>query len=366
MYTRLRGLLSAGLFLVSLHATAQLDLPRGSQMAQVSQRIGITDVSITYSRPQVNGREVWGSLVPYGMNNLGFGTASESPWRAGANENTVIQLSHDVQVEGKPLAAGTYGLHMILHDNRRATLIFSHNSTAWGSYFYAPEEDALRVDVTLEEHPHTEWLTYSFTDLQPGSATARLNWANLTIPFRISVDVPDVVLTDIRQKLQNQEGFNRQTWEQAAAYALNNGGDLEEALGWADAAISGQFFSQKTFPNLQLKAQILQKLNRAAEADALMAEALEMGTVLELHGYARQLLAQGNAEKAMAVFRKNAELHKGTWPVDYGMARGYSGLGDYKRALRHLKIAQERAPDVPNRDAIAANIEKLERGEDIN
>ncbi|MEL6976679.1 MAG: DUF2911 domain-containing protein, partial [Bacteroidota bacterium] len=100
------------LFLMSTPCDAQLDfLPRGSQMAKVMQRIGNTDVSITYSRPSVRDREVWGQLVPFGMNNLGFGTAESSPWRAGANENTIFETTHDLKIGGKDLPAGKYGLH---------------------------------------------------------------------------------------------------------------------------------------------------------------------------------------------------------------------------------------------------------------
>ena len=99
------------MLLVSFSTFAQLNTPRGSQQATVSQRVGISDISITYSRPSVNGREVWGKLVPYGLNNLGFGTSKAAPWRAGANENTTITFTHDAKVEGKPIKAGTYGLH---------------------------------------------------------------------------------------------------------------------------------------------------------------------------------------------------------------------------------------------------------------
>ena len=343
-----------------------LDLPRASQMATVSQRIGITDVSITYSRPSVSDRPIWGQLVPYGMNNLGFGTAKESPWRAGANENTVITFSDPVTVEGKPLAAGTYGLHMIIDESNKATIIFSKNHTAWGSYFYDPADDALRVEVSTKEIPQTELLTYSFPEVGDDSALACLNWEKKQIPFKIEVEVPEVVLADIRRKLQDSPGFNRQTWEQAAAYALNNGGDLNEALSWVNTAISGPFVGQKTFNNLQLKAQILEKMGKQEEAMALMDEALPMGTVFEVHQYGRQLIAQDKDNKALEVFKWNARNHKDTWPVDYGLARGYSANGDYKSALKHLKIAEGRAPDKINKDAIAINLEKLQKGEDIN
>ncbi len=361
----------ASLFLIMVlgfttNGFSQLDLPRGSQMATVSQRIGITDVEIVYSRPSVNDREIWGALVPYGMNNFGFGTAKESPWRAGANENTIFRTTHDIEIGGEKLPAGTYGLHMVVNENNTAKVIFSKNHGAWGSYFYEPSEDVLSVDISTTEIPHVEQLRYEFNEVGASSAMASLNWEKKQFPFKIEVPVTDIVLTDIRSKMQNQEGFNRQTWEQAANYALNNGGDLDEAMGWIDAAISGQFFSQKTFNNMALKAQILMKQGKMDEATTVMDEAMPLGTVFDVHGYGRQLINAGQKEKALEVFQWNAKTHKNQWPVDYGLARGYAAVGNYKAAIKHIKKAQNRAPDAQNQNAIAANLAKLEEGTDIN
>ncbi len=347
--------------------SAQLDTPRGSQMASVSQTVGISKIYINYSRPSVNGREIWGKLVPYGMNNLGFGTAKESPWRAGANENTIIKFTSDVTVEGQALSAGKYGLHMIIQDGaNKATVIFSKNNSAWGSYFYEPSEDALRVDVAMEDGAHTEQLTYTFNNVTANSATAVLSWGKKRIPFKVEMDVANIVLSDIRKKMQNQPGFNRQTWEQAANYASNNGGDLNEALGWINNAIAGQFYSQQTFNNTQIKAGILMKMGKQAEALALMDGYMDKASVLERHQYGRTLIAQNMKDKALEVFKMNAKENKGTWPVHYGLARGYSALGDYKAALKHLKIALNNAPNAASKGRVQANIDKLNKGEDIN
>ena len=352
--------------LMSAGASAQLDLPRGSQMAKVAQRIGITDVTIMYSRPSVNDREVWGKLVPYGMNNLGFGTAKESPWRAGANENTIIKFENDVKVEGQDLAAGKYGLHMVIHEGDKATVIFSKNNNAWGSYFYDPSADALKVDVGMNTVPHTEQLTFGFDNVDANSAVASLRWGDKQIPFKIEVDVTEVVLADIRKKLENSPGFNRQSWEQAANFSLNNGGGLEEALGWINATIAGQFFSKKTYNNLNIKSRILAKQGKTAEAEKIMDEAMDYASVFEIHGYGRQLIGQGQKDKALDIFKMNAKKNKGQWPVDFGLARGYAANGKYKTALKHLKIAATRAPDQLNKDAITGFLVKLENGEDIN
>lgn len=364
--TNLFGLFFAVCLLWSATASAQLQLPRGSQMATVSQTVGITEISVTYSRPSVNGREIWGKLVPYGLNDFGFGTSKAAPWRAGANENTTLTVSDDVSIGGKPLKAGTYGLHMELHENGKVTVILSNNSTAWGSYFYTPDEDALRVEVDSKAIPHKEMLTFDFTKVTPNSATLALQWEKKEIPFTIDVDASKIVLTNIRKQLQSTAGFNRQGWEQAANYAVANGGDLNEALGWIDAAISGNNFSQQTFGNTQIKAAILNKLGRQDEAITLVDDFLPKATIFEAHQYGRQLIGFGKKDKALEVFKGNAKKHPNTWPVHYGMARGYSALGDYKTALKHLKKALENAPNAGSKGRVQANIDKLEKGEDIN
>src|SRR5881227_2843219 len=164
-----------------------LDLPYASQAAQVKQRVGVTDITISYHRPLVNGRKIWGALVPNGQ-----------VWRAGANENTTIEFSTPVSVEGKPLPAGTYGLHMIpTADNW--TIIFSKMAVAWGSYTYNQAEDAFRVEV--KPHPTTEMeeaLDYEFEDLKPDSVVATLKWEKLAIPFRISVNEAETVVASIK------------------------------------------------------------------------------------------------------------------------------------------------------------------------
>lgn len=336
-------------------AFAQLNVPRGSQQATVSQRVGITDISISYSRPSVNGREIWGKLVPYGMNNLGFGTAKESPWRAGADENTTIAFTHDVTIEGKNLKAGTYGLHMVIHEDGKATIIFSNNSTAWGSFFYEPSEDALRVDVQTSETPFTEQLTFNFINVGPTTATAVLNWEKKQIPFKIGVDVANVVLADMRQKLQSQSGFQRQNWEQAANFALINGGDLNEALGWIDNAIAGQFYSQKTANNLSIKARIMNKMGKTQEYTALMDEASTMASANQLNNLGYQMLATKDYERALTYFKKAAELDPTNPNVYDSLGECYKTMGDKKNAIKYLKKSLSMNPP----PAVKANSEKL-------
>tara|TARA_R110000787_G_scaffold281212_1_gene392414 strand:- start:94 stop:1197 length:1104 start_codon:yes stop_codon:yes gene_type:complete len=351
---------------VSFSAFSQLNLPQGSQLASVSQRIGITDVYIEYSRPSVNKREIWGKLVPYGLNNLGFGTSKAAPWRAGANENTIIKFTDDVKIEGKEIKAGKYSVHIIVNKDNTASIIFNKNTGAWGSFFYEPAQDALKITINTKEIPHKEQLSFEFNEVRANSVVASLNWEKKQFPFKIEADVTSIVLSDIREKLQNQPGFNRNTWEQAANYALNNGGDLEEALGWINGTISGTFYSQQTFNNTNIKASILNKIGKQSKAIATLDSYMPKASVLEMHQYGRQLIGFGLKDKALEVFKTNAKKNKDTWPVHYGLARGYSATGDFKNAKKHLKKALANAPNPASKGRIQSNITKLEKGEDIN
>ena len=169
-------------------ASAQQDKVRLSLKASVMQRLGVnTDITIVYSRPGVKGRKIWGGLVPYGMapgNKESNG--KPFPWRAGANENTTIEFSKNVLIQGHELPAGKYGLFMIPGE-KEWIIIFSKNSSAWGSFSYNQAEDALRITVKPVEAPHMEWLMYGFDHLAGTSATAYLWWDNLKVPFEISL-----------------------------------------------------------------------------------------------------------------------------------------------------------------------------------
>ena len=344
-----------GILFLGASAVAQLDLPRGSQMAKVSQRIGITDATIIYSRPSVNNREIWGKLVPYGMNNLRFGTAKESPWRAGANENTVIKFTSDVKIEGQDLAAGKYGLHMIIHEGNKATVIFSKNHNAWGSYFYDSSDTILQVDVDTKEVAHTELLTFDFVKVDATSATLALNWEKKQIPFKIEVDVTKLVLEDIRKKMQDSPGFNRQTWEQAATYSMNNGGDLNEAMKWIDNAIAGQFYSQKTFDNMSIKSQILRKSGKKSEAIAMADEMADMANTNQLNTLGYQLLGFGEHQKALKYFKMNVKNNPKNANVYDSLGEAYKTVGDNKNAIKNLKKALSLNPPAN----VKANSEKL-------
>lgn len=354
----------------------------GNQKTIVTQYIGsLVTVTIDYNSPDVhapNGDDrkgkIWGQLVPYGLNPLGFGLSNAenpSPWRAGANQNTIIDFSHDVEVQGKSIKAGKYGLHIIPQESDPWTVIFSNNATAWGSFFYKPAEDALRVEATKEDSDYHEWLTYEFTDRQPEQATVAMMWEDIKVPFTISIpNAKQQYVDNMRNELQNTRGFSWQGWASAANYCATNDVNLEEALTWAESGISAPFFGQKNWTTLSAKAAVLNKLKRNDEALAVMDEAIAdpSATSFAIHGYARGLIAQDKKDKALEAFKVNHKKFDGAWPTSYGLSRGYSAVGDFKNALKYIKVAQKNIPqgDTLNGPAIEANIKKLENKEDIN
>ena len=343
-----------------------------NQKAEVSQWMGPVKVNIAYNSPDVtapNGEnrkgKIWGALVPYGLNDLGFGTSKAAPWRAGANENTVFTVSHDVEIEGKTLKAGKYGLHIIVEEGDSWTIIFSHNSSSWGSYFYNEAEDALRISASVEEAPYTEYLTYGFENRQLDQCTSFLQWENKKVSFDISVsNINELYLSTIRNELRNSAGFTYMNWVQAANFCIQNDMNLEEALVWADNAISMPYIGRENFTTLQTKASVLQKLGKNDEAEVIMAKAVEHPTasVTDIHSYGRSLIASGKTSKALEVFMMNKEKHpEEQFTTNVGLARAYEANGDTKKAIKHWEIAIDNIPEnqKPNLPYYESEVKKL-------
>jgi hypothetical protein len=342
----------------------------GNKHAWVGEQVGLTEINIVYNRPGVKGREgkIWGQLVHAGFVDQGFGTSKSAPWRAGANENTTISFSTPVRVEGQELPAGKYGL-FVAYDPNECTVIFSKNSTSWGSYFYDEKEDALRVKVKpVATEKNVEWLRYEFMDQSNTGATVALVWEKLMIPFKIETDYINLQLASIRRELRGEKSFNPgwQSFAQAAQFTIQNNASLEEGLVWADKAISEPFIGQKNFVTLSTKAQLLVKLNRNSEADALMKEALPLGNMQQIHAYGRQLLQQKKNQEAFEAFKLNHDKNPNVFTTNMGMVRGYSAIGNYKKALEFAQKALPQAPDKLNKDNLENMIKKLQEGKDVN
>ena len=340
----------------------------GNKKASVIERIGLTDVTIHYDRPGVKGREgkIWGQLVHTGFIDQGFGNSKAAPWRAGSNENTTIEFSTPVKIEGQSLPAGKYGF-FIAYDPNEPTLIFSKNSSSWGSYYYDDKEDALRVKVKPSPlDKSVEWLKYEFMNETENSATVSLQWEKLMIPFKVEVDYVNDQLESFRKELRTEKGFIWQGWEQAAAWCLQNNVNLEQALVWADTATSGIFGGDKAFQAWSTKAQILEKLNRPADAADIMKKTLAFASMNEIHQYGRQLLQQKKNKEGLEILKTNFQKNPNQFTTLMGLTRGYSANGDYKTALKYANQALPLAPDNNNKNNVSNMIEKLKAGKDVN
>jgi tetratricopeptide (TPR) repeat protein len=345
-------------------------VPNGyTKRAVVAEQVGLTQVTITYHRPAVGGREgkIWGALVHQGFIDQGFGNRKPAPWRAGANENTVIEFDDDVKVEGRTLPKGKYGL-FIAYDPAESTIIFSKRSDAWGSFFYDEGEDALRVKVKPQPlEKSVENLKYEFSNQTPDSAVIALSWEKLSIPFRVEVDYLKQQFDAFVAESQNPRGFTPQGLNIAAGWTLRNDYRLEKGLEWATLATGPEFPGDPTsFPALATKAGILDKLGRPDEAAAVIKSALPLGSVAELQQFGRQLLAAKKPRAALEVFRFNYDKNPDQFTTLTGMARGLSANGEYARALGFASKALPLAPNDSGRQAVQAMIEKLKAGKDIN
>jgi Protein of unknown function (DUF2911) len=327
----------------------ELNLPRLSQRAEVIQRIGLTDVHIIYHAPLAGGRELFGTTVPYGK-----------VWRAGANENTTISFTDDVSVEGHALPAGTYGLHTI-PNAEQWTIIFSKNSTSWGSFSYEEKEDALRVNVKPIAAENRDSLAYTFDDIKPDSAAATLRWGKVAVPFRISVDVNGITERSIRNQLRSVGGFTWAGYDEAGNWSLDSNYKLEDGLKWEDTSIQ----NEERFDNLETKSRILDAMGKKQEAATTLAAAMDKANAIQLYIYARGIQRQKQQDKAFELYRQNAKKHPNDWPSHLGMARVDSAAGNFDQAVKEMKIAVD-ATQGPQKAALEGLLKRLEAKDDIN
>lgn len=355
---------------INTYAQRVLTLPAsgGNKKATVTERIGITDVTIHYDRPAVKGREgkIWGQLVHTGFIDQQFGNSKAAPWRAGANENTTIEFSTDVKVNGVELPKGKYGF-FIAYGAEESTLIFSKYAGSWGSYYYNEKEDALRLKIKpVAMDKPVEWLKYEFTDETETSATVNLMWEKLSFPFKVEVDLNKTQVESFRSELRTEIGFDWLPWQQAAQWCVDHNTNLEEALLWCDTATNPNVLGNLNFRSLSTKAQVLNKLGRNKEANDVMKQAMPFANMNQVHAYGRQLLQQKLFKDALEIFKSNYEKYPNVFTTNMGMARGYSGVGDYKKALEHAQKALPQAPDNTNKQSVEKIIALLKEGKDIN
>ena len=329
--------------------SALLKLPDASPAASVTQRIGITDVTISYHRPLVRGRKIFGGLVAYGQ-----------VWRAGANQNTTIEFTDPVAIEGQPLAKGLYGLHLIPGEDSWV-VIFSKNSASWGSFTYDKAEDTLRVTVKPNTIENQEALSYRFDHLTPDSAAITMRWEKVAVPFKVQVNTPEIVEQSLRNQLRGRVQFEWQAWMEAANYLLNNRLSADEALKYTDQSIS----IEDRFENEVTKSRALTALDRKEEAAKAYNKAIVLGNQSQLHDFARGLQAQGHQTEAMELFHANIQKDPNSWIGHNEAARLAVSKGDYATAVKEMKLAEGESPEAL-KSQHANLVRRLENNEDIN
>jgi tetratricopeptide (TPR) repeat protein len=342
---RLAHVALASMFLSSpaLAQAPRLSLPEASQQATVTQRIGLTDITVTYHRPAVRQRTIWGDVVPY-----------DQVWRAGANENTIVSFSTPVQVGGQTLTAGDYGLHMI--PARGAwTIIVSRDASAWGSFFYDQAKDAVRLTATPTESAHQEHLAYTFENPAPGAVVLTLRWEKLAVPVAISVDTAAVVTDSLERELRGLAGFFWQPFAQAANWTATNGKDLDRASKWADRAVA----MNRNYQTLRAQAQVLEKKGDATGATAVRAEALKSANEADINAYGYELLGAGKVDEAIAMFKKNVADYPASWNTYDSLGEALAVKGQNADAIAQYSKALQMVGDDTNKTRIRGILAKL-------
>lgn len=337
--------LAAGALLSAAAALAQfppINLPQSSPRASVSQTVGVTELAVSYHRPAVNKRKIWGDLVPY-----------DQVWRAGANENTTLSFSTPATVGGKALPAGTYGLHMI-PTQKDWTIIISNVSDAWGT-FYEEKNDAARFTATPRSASLEERLSYRFDDPTRDSTTLVMAWENLEVPIPIQVDTKAGVVASLKGQLRGLPQFGWQGWNTAANFCVQNDYALDQGLEWADRSIA----VQETFANLRTKAAILEKKGDAAQAQTLRDKSLKIANEADMNAYGYQLIGQKKVDEAIAVFQKNVKDYPASWNTYDSLGEAYEAKGDKKKAIELYSKALAMTQDPTQKKRIEGILQKL-------
>jgi tetratricopeptide (TPR) repeat protein len=329
--------------------SALLKLPDASQQSRVTQRVGLTDITIDYHRPLVRGRKIFGGLIAY-----------DQVWRAGANQNTIIEFSDPVAIEGQPLPKGVYGLHMIPGETSWI-VIFSKNSSSWGSFTYDKAEDALRVTVKPRAIENQEALCYEFNELSPDSAAITMRWEKVAVPFKVEVNTAEIVEASLHNQLRGRAGFEWQAWTDAANYLLNNNLNPEEAEKYAERSID----IEDRFENEMTRSRALNVLGRKEEAWAARDKAIALGNQSQLHDFGRGLQAQGRQEEALELFASNVKKDPNSWIGHNEAARIAVAKGDFATALKEMRLATAASPE-SLKTQHADLVRRLENKEDIN
>lgn len=335
-----------------------MKIPKTSNHVSETQTLGVTDITIDYHSPATRGRDVWNNpnIIPQNGDPIA--------WRAGANMNTTITFSTGVMINNEKLPKGIYGLHVI-PKGEAYDLIFAHNSNQWGSYYLNLEKDvSLTISVKAEECPFSEKLDFEFQQWSENEVTIGLEWANRRLPFTVSVDLNETVVSSFRDELRGINTYHWQAWNDAAQWCLNHNTNLEEALEWANRSINGGyngFASSKNVTNLTTKAQLQSRLNKDG-----LSQTINEISKLELSSYEANaftifLLRINRPEPALRVLNASIKKYPDAWFLKLNRGLTYYFQDNSAKALKELKASQEITPD-SFKERLVEIIKEVENG----
>lgn len=333
----------ASLFTVQMYAQFHtLTLPQASPKVTETQQLGVTNITLNYSSPRLNGRDVWNmpSVIPQKGDPI--------PWRAGANMATTIEFNTDVLIEGNALKKGIYGIHIVPNANN-FTIYFAHAYDQWGSYYVDLEKDiSLKVNVNAKSCATSEQLDFKFINRSENSLTLALEWGEKQIPIEIAVDLNNTVVNSLRNELRGINTYHWQAWHDAAMWCLEHNTNLEEALTWAERSINGGyngFAANKNVTNVSTHLRLLKKLNKTNTYNESLNSAMELQVdAYEANNFSIFLLRMGEYEKSKIYLNNKIKEYPNQWSLilNRGIANYY--LNANKKAVNDVESIIDKAP----------------------
>ncbi|WP_299555786.1 DUF2911 domain-containing protein [Seonamhaeicola sp.] len=316
---------------------------RMSHKMEIARVVGTTKISMTYHSPKVQGRKIFGGIVPYDF----VVDNKEYPWRAGSNNRTIIEFEHNVTINGQELPAGKYGL-LVLVNEKEWTFIFS-TDYSWGAFNYNPENNVLRIKAKVKNRVFQEWLSYDFVDPNPESAGIELRWENVSAGFTVGLDVSENILADLRDK---EDKTARDYRVMAIETMKKDPGKLEEALMYLEKALSkvhtleGDYKQAETFFINILKSDYLISKGAIEEGKSLKQETIKSSQGFNMYYYAlNTLIVKGDREEAFKLLTANMETNPKQWQAYLAMGEYYLKANNQKKVVENFKRAYELAPD---------------------
>lgn len=352
------SIMAMGMVQLSIAQFHTLKIPQLSNRVVETQRLGVTDITVSYSSPSANERDVWNDQEVIPQNG------SPIAWRAGANMNTTIEFSTDVFIEGNKLKKGKYGIHIIPNGHEHKVL-FAHNSNLWGSYYLDMDGDvSLEINVKDTPNEYSEKLDFEFKNWSSDAVTISLEWADRAIPFKVAVDLNETVINSFREELRGVNTYHWQAWDDAARWCLNRNVNLEEALLWSNRSISGGyhgFAAEKNVTNLMTKMQLLQRLDKREEMLATLKDIESLlETPSDYNNTAMLLLRSDLASDGLRVSQAGIKKHGTIWYLNISNALSYYFLGNKKKAISGLNKVESMVPPnfKPRFDQIKSEVKK--------